>query len=447
VATASFSKPLAAPTNVRYLILALSCAVSFVLYLHRYTWGFIKKDVRDEFGWDAVTLGWMDSWFPISYGIGQVPSGMLCDWFGARALLGSMIVLWSLSMAGTALATGLVSMALARVVFGLTQAGCYPVLSKVTKNWFPLGMRTTAQGWIATFFGRGGGATSFILFGTVLLGWLHMPWREAVGVFTAIGLLLGALVLVLFRNTPREHPWANAAEADLVTADDPEAAYASRSRLSWPALFRSKTMLFLFAHDAASNLADVLFVYWIPLYLFDVKGLDASAGGWVSSLPLWGGALSGVASGFLQSGLIRRTGNRRWARGGVGFAGKFLAAVFMLASLFAEEAVVIAGLFLVVKFFSDWGQPAEWGVITDVGGRNAATVFASVNTVGSIAGFVAGPFNGWVLQYYSGGVQVTAAGWNALFVVMALEYLAAALAWLFIDCTKPLEDPMVGGIR
>jgi hypothetical protein len=32
-------------TRTRLLVLALSCAVSFVLYLERYSWGFIKKDV------------------------------------------------------------------------------------------------------------------------------------------------------------------------------------------------------------------------------------------------------------------------------------------------------------------------------------------------------------------------------------------------------------------
>src|SRR5207253_636007 len=109
----------------------------------------------------------------------QVPAGVLCDWFGAHALLGASIVLWSLALAGAALATGLASMAVARLVFGAAQASCYPLLNKASKNWFPASRRTTAQGWIATFFGRAGGAMSFVLFGTVLLGWLQMPWRWA----------------------------------------------------------------------------------------------------------------------------------------------------------------------------------------------------------------------------------------------------------------------------
>jgi MFS transporter, ACS family, glucarate transporter len=427
------------PTNVRMLVLALSCGVSFVLYLHRYVWGLIKKDVQDEFGWDVETLGWLDGFFPASYGVSQIPSGMLCDWFGAHFLLGSIIILWSLALAGTALAKTPASMAAARLTFGLAQAGCYPALAKVSKNWFPLNMRTTAQGLIATSFGRGGGAMSFLLFGTILVGWLGMPWRWAVGVFTLLGLAAGASFLLLFRNTPREHPWANAAEAELIAADDPQSAHATRSRVKWAALLGSRTILLLFVRSFASNMADGLFVNWVPLYLRTEKGLGMSSAAWMAALPLVGGAIGGLASGLIQSYLIRRLGWRRWARATLGLTGKLLAATVILTCLVPHDAITVACTFMAVKFFADCDQPAEWGALSDVAGRNAATVFACVNTVGSFGGFVAGPLMGTVLQVFSDSEHLTAAGWNAVFVVTALEYVVAASCWPFINCGRPLE--------
>src|SRR5262249_4556713 len=152
----------------------------------------------------------------------------LCDWFGAHLLLGSGVLLWSLTLLTWALVTSFAAMAIARLVFGATQAGCYPTLNKVSKNWFPLSQRTTAQGWIATFCGRAGGAAAFFLFGTVLLGLCGLSWRWAVGVFTAVGLVCGGLFLLLFRNTPHEHPGVNQAEVELITAGDIEAAHATR---------------------------------------------------------------------------------------------------------------------------------------------------------------------------------------------------------------------------
>src|SRR5205085_485654 len=117
------------------------------------------------------------------------------------------------------------------------------------------------------------------------------PWRSAVLLLAVLGMIAGVVFLVLFRNTPREHPWANQAEADLVTADDPEAAYARHSRLNWRALLRSPSVGFLCLRSIVSNMADVLYVYWIPLYLRSVKQVTIANTGWMAALPLLGGAL------------------------------------------------------------------------------------------------------------------------------------------------------------
>jgi ACS family glucarate transporter-like MFS transporter len=428
------------PTNVRGLVLALACGISFLLYLQRYTWGFIKKDVQAEFGWDPVQLGWLDSLFPISYGVGQVPAGVLCDWFGAHALLGSAILLWSLALAGVVFAGGFAPMAYARLTFGATQAAGYPALSKVSRNWFPIGMRTTAQGLIATFFGRSGGAASFFLFGTVLMGGLGLGWRPAVAAFAVLGILCGVAFLLLFRNTPREHPWANNAEVRLILAGDPPEAHATGSRLHWGALSRSGTVWLLFVRAITSNMADVFFVYWMPLFLRERGGMSPSAAGWMAALPLVGGALGGLASGSLQSALIRRTGSRRRARATAGLGGKLLAAVCVMGGLAGGDPTLLACVFLVAKFFADSEQPAEWGTITDISGRSAATVFACVNTAGSFGGFIAGPLTGFVLRAFGGTDRPGAGGWEALFVLIAVEYVVSASCWLFIDPDKPIDD-------
>src|SRR5262245_54756424 len=123
------------PTRIRYLVLALACGLSFILYLQRYSWGFVKVDVQREFGWDNVELGWLDGMFAISYGVAQVPSGILCDWFGAHVLLGASAIIWSLSLLAITVGGNIFTMALARLTFGVGQASCYPVLNKVSKNW------------------------------------------------------------------------------------------------------------------------------------------------------------------------------------------------------------------------------------------------------------------------------------------------------------------------
>ena len=59
-------------------------------------------------------------------------------------------------------------------------------------------------------------------------------------------------------------------------------------------------------------LADVLFVMWVPLYLRGVKGEESVSAGWMAALPLVGGALGGVVSGWLMD-WFGTTGGRRSA--------------------------------------------------------------------------------------------------------------------------------------
>jgi MFS transporter, ACS family, glucarate transporter len=429
------------PSQIRWLVFALACGMSFLLYLHRYTWGFVKVEVAREFGWDKATLGWLDSAFMFSYAGGQIPGGMLGDWFGPRAVLAVMALVWSLGMGGMTLARSAWSMAAVRVVFGLGQAGCYPNLTKITKVWFPFTERTTVQGWIASFFGRMGGAASFLLIGTLMLGVWKLPWRTAVGWLTVAGVAYVTLFVLLFRNSARQHPWANEEEAELVTSGDPSAGVATGSVINWGLVFRNRFVWALLFQQFTCAFVDNFFSNWMPLFLSEVKHVTMTSGGWMSALPLVGGALGGMlAGGVLQTWLIRKTGNRRWSRSAVGLIGNLMAGVCLYTSLLFDDATAIVACFVCLKFFADWAQPTCWAAVTDMGGTNAASLFAVVNTAGSLAGFVAGPIMGKTIDYFGSGAPSDPTGWTALFVGIGVVYVFSALSWLFIDCTKTVEE-------
>jgi predicted MFS family arabinose efflux permease len=175
----------------------------------------------------------------------------------------------------------------------------------------------------------------------------------------------------------------------------------------------------------------MLYVFWIPLFLSQEKCLDQGTLGLFAPLPLIGGAIGGIVGGMLNDVLIRRTGERRWVRTGVGFVGKGLAAILVLVSLGVTDGRLAMVVLLAVKFFGDWSLPTQWGTVTDIGGKSAATIFAFVNSVGAVGGFLAGPLMGLALRHY---------GWEGLFVGVACVYLFAAACWLFIDCTQQLSD-------
>src|SRR5690606_2897619 len=132
------------------------------------------------------TLG---SAFYFPYAAAQVPGGILCDLFGPHLFLVAIILIWSLILPLFGSVSSFPALVSIRAGFGLAQAGAYPALSQVTRAWFPRRNRTGVQGWIASAFGRGGGAMASIIMGTFLMGYLQLSWVSALTVLSAVGVV------------------------------------------------------------------------------------------------------------------------------------------------------------------------------------------------------------------------------------------------------------------
>lgn len=437
------------PTNVRWLMFALACMTSWFLYLHRYTWNFIRPELKSEYDFSNTQLESIYTAFSITYGLGQIPSGIICDFFGPHFFLGVIIALWSLMLMSFGSAGSIGGFSGIRMIFGATQAGCYPSLSKVTRLWCPLKTRTIAQGIIASFFGRSGGAMSSIIMATLLMGLLGLNWRTALVVMGGVGLLFAGLFLWLYRNEPENDPRVNDAELELILEGEVPTKEGPRVMPIRRAL-RNPSLLVLILQQTMNAGADGIYTFLMGSYFREAKNIDDVAiAGLLVSLPLWGGALGGVAGGFVNDGLIHLTGSRRWSRAIAGFSGKFVACIMMFIAISQTSGLAAAWCLFVVKFFTDWTQPTVWGTCTDMGGRYSATVFSIINTSGSVGGIITVPIFGIVLDRYTRtelieGVQQSVTNYTPVFVIVAGMYLVSAFCWFFINCTNSLdtEDPI-----
>ncbi len=434
------------PTNVRWLVFALGCGTSWLLYVHRYAFGVIKSDLVSAFNLTGEQLGFLDATFSTCYAVFQVPLGLLVDLVGCHVFLASTIGLWSSALTMYAWAPSLGYLALAQAALGAGQAGTFPALSRVTRTWFPASVRTTVQGWVGVFSARIGGFSANLFVATFLIGTLALGWRSAIYVLAAVGIVQAGLFLALFRNSPRKHPRCNGAEADLI--EGPRGAGSATERMPIRTLVRTmkaRSLLnlgILCMEAVFSAFADVVFSNWIPLFLERVHGLTKAGMGLYASLPLAGGALGGVVGGILNDRLIRRTGNVRWARSLLGFSGKGLAAVALGGALLLyDRPYAFALSLIVVKFFADVSLATRWGAATDIGGRVTATVFATVNAVGVLGQIGGGLVYGRVIPQSRDAMR-DAAGWMPMFTIAAGMYVACAVAWLFVNSRLPvLPEP------
>src|SRR6266542_1187676 len=145
------------PTVVRYGVLALLVGMAVLLYLDRICISMAAGRIRDDLRLSQDEMALVFSAFFFAYALGQVPAGWLGDRLGARPLLVACVLLWSLCTALTGWATGLLSLLTVRLLFGLAQAGAYPVAARVNSLWMPFPRRAFASGLI-TLGGRAGGA-------------------------------------------------------------------------------------------------------------------------------------------------------------------------------------------------------------------------------------------------------------------------------------------------
>src|SRR6266567_1715464 len=87
----------ARPTiRFRWTIVAILCAVAFVLYVDRINVSISAPYIATEFGLSAQSVGNILSGFLFGYALGLIPGGWLADRFGPHRVLATAGVCWAI---------------------------------------------------------------------------------------------------------------------------------------------------------------------------------------------------------------------------------------------------------------------------------------------------------------------------------------------------------------
>ncbi len=418
---------------------SLACGTSALLYLHRYVFAFIKPTLAKDWKLSNTELGQIDSAFSVCYAVFQFPLAIGADAFGVHLVLTVLFCIWCGGLGMMAWAPSVKWMWFAQAMLGIGQSAVYACLSRIARTWFPPAVRTTLQGMVGISAGRLGALSSSLVFMSLLLGVCGLNWRTAIWIFVVLGVGQMLLFVGLFRNSPRQHPRVNEAEARLIEGvcrQDADRQTPPAMRMTIRQMLKSMSprslvnLICLSLQSMLSTFADNIFASWIPQFLDQVHHLEFKKMGIYAALPLLGGAVAGLLGGALNDYLIAITGNRRWSRVSVAIAGKGTAAVMLLFALkFYDRPYEFCICLFFVKLFSDCSLTTSWGVITDIGGRTTASVFALTNSIAGIGLITAPLVFGYVADHY---------GWRAVFMTVSATYALCAITWLAIDCTIPV---------
>src|SRR5581483_4291248 len=126
-----------APRGARRRIVAFGASLALLSFLDPAAIRQAAPATATDLPLSTVQMGLVFSAFGLTYAACEIPSGWLCDRFGARMLLTRVVVLWSVFTAATGLAWNFPSLIVMRLLFGAGESGCFPGLARVFRTWLP----------------------------------------------------------------------------------------------------------------------------------------------------------------------------------------------------------------------------------------------------------------------------------------------------------------------
>jgi sugar phosphate permease len=413
------------PTRVRHRILALAVAAYMITYMDRVVIGTAAPSIQREFGFSLVTIGWILSSFRWGYALFQIPGGWLGDRLGPRRALSVIVTWWSVFTSMTALAWSATSMAVFRFLFGVGEAGAFPIATRALSRWILPSERGFAQG-ITHAGSRLGAALTPPLVVAIIAAY---GWRAAFVCFGLLGIVWSAAWVYYYRDSPNEHRGANALERRLITGAVRQNGRFPGGRVPWRMILSSRTlwyaslMYFCYAYCLS------VYLDWFPTYLKAHRGFSASQMGVYAALPLAAGTMGDLLGGWLSDVLLDRGIGLKLARRSVAVFGFTIAAAAMAPAAVTPDPAVCVWLSCLAVFGLELTVGVSWALPLDI----AAEYAGSTSSVMNMSGNIGGALSPAALAYL-----VRAFGWDAPFLVTSGLCAAAALLFFKIDASRSI---------
>jgi ACS family glucarate transporter-like MFS transporter len=437
-------------TRFRHAVLASACALAVVTYIHRAGFGSNSSELLGDLGMDVVELSWMTVAFMLAYGLFEVPWGRLGDRSGARDLLAVVAVGGSVMTAGVAgvvllprsYPVQLGFLLVLRFLFGMFQAGTFPILSRMMADWMPTTERGTAQGliWMCSRAGA--------VLAPVVMVWLFHrlgDWRSPMVLGAGLGGLWCLAVWPWLRSRPDQVARVNAAERALIAGGRDSSKQVAAGRAPWGAILRSSNVWALWWMYGFLGFSGNFFLFLFANYLQDYRHLAKDAAKWMTVVPFACGVVACISGGVLSDAIIRRTGDRRLGRRLVGAGGLTLAGVMILISPGVDDLGWLAVLYGLTFFGNDLAMGPAWAAAGEIGERHAGTIAGAMNMMSSLmaalAAVIAGQFfRAAALAEKAGDLAAHRLDMTVPFVIFAASYFLGALCWLRVDVTRTIPQ-------
>jgi ACS family hexuronate transporter-like MFS transporter len=405
------------------LVVLLLFAGSVVNYLDRSVLTVVIVRVRHDLALSNANYGLAIHAFLVMYAVFYILGGRIADRLGYRRTVTLTLVFWSLANMAHSLVQGLRSLFLCQAILGMGEGSYYPAAMRAAARLFPPANRAKAVGAILSAVSLG------MLIAPPLVAWttLHYGWR-------ATFLLLGALGLLVLPPWLWVHRHARGLEDTPTPAPEEDVSPAdgapSEQELTLGEVLRTRKYWCLLAARGCGDAVWYFYLFWIPSYFQDARGLSLATVGRLLWVPYLCSFIGSFAGGVASSALIRRGWGLHRSRKTVMLVFCALC-VFSASAGFAPTANLALALVSLALFAHlSWSVNLHT-VITEISpARHVAILYGMTGAAGTLLGAAAQLAIGPLIDLH---------GYKPAFVWAGGMYALAAALLISAGVLEPLR--------
>lgn len=386
----------------RWAIVGMLWCVCLFNYADRQAIFSVFPPLARELHLSDLQLGVIASSFMWVYAVSGPVAGWISDRVSRKLVIVLALGFWSLATGMTAFATGYRSLVALRALGGLGEAFYFPAAMSLLGDFHGPSTRSRAMSIHQTsvYVGSIAGATI-----AAVIAERH-GWRPAFLCFGGCGLVLSALLTVGLREPAR---------TAVATRSDAGVVPAVRQVL------RNRAALALIAIFIGANFVAVIFLTWLPTFLYRKFGMTLTMAGFNATAYLQMASVVGViAGGVLADRAVRR---QRGGRIQIQAVGLLLGVPFLFLSGWTLSTKVLLISLMGFGLFKGLYDANIWAALYDVVPAERRGVAAGVmNSLGWIGGGMAPVIVAAALHVTSLSVCVSATA--AIYMALGLGALA-----------------------
>src|SRR6204780_1505500 len=306
------------------IVLSLLCLMYFITYLDRVNVSTAAAGFAQDFKLNKTQIGFVFSAFAYPYLIFQIIGGWVSDRFGARRTLIACGLIWAAATAITGMATGLISLLIARFLLGFGEGQTFPPATSAMSRWVVKEQRGFAQGFTHAASRIGNAAAPAVVVAIMA----SYGWRASFYVCSLISFVWVGLWAMVFTEYPKDHPGVSPQELAELPPPRPKVAIP----VPWPRLVARMLPVTIVYFCYGWTLW--LYLSWIPQYFLHSQHMDLKQSALFASGVFFAGVLGDTLGGIVTDRILQRSGDLQRARSSMVSVCMFLSMLSLIPLMF-----------------------------------------------------------------------------------------------------------------